>query len=122
MGRLKMQRPAVRVQRHQVRVPTGRIETEAHRDAQAWRRWYSTARWRALRLVVLTRDLFTCRRCGQVCGGKGEAVCDHRQPHRGDEAMFFDADNLWCLCKPCHDGWKARIEARDRLHGSGFGA
>lgn len=116
-----MQRSTVRVQGHRVRVPTGRVETEAHRDAQAWRKWYKTARWKALRLVVLKRDLFTCQRCGAVCGGKGEAVCDHKRAHRGDEGIFYDAGNLWCLCKPCHDGWKAQVEARERVRGAGFG-
>jgi 5-methylcytosine-specific restriction enzyme A len=118
-----MQRPQVRMQGRGVRVPTGRVATEAHRDAQAWRRWYKTTRWNKLRMLVLTRDLFICQRpgCGRVCDGKGEAVCDHKRPHHGDEAMFWDEANLWCLCKACHDGWKARIEAADRIRGAGFG-
>nr|WP_254915489.1 HNH endonuclease [Haematobacter massiliensis] len=48
--------------------------------------------------------------CKRLCAGKGEAVADHIIPHRGDEAMFWDADNLQCLCKSCHDGVKAKQE------------
>lgn len=62
--------------------------------------------------MVRRRDHYTCQRegCGRVCGRKGEAVVDHREPHRGNEALFFDPTNLWLLCKACHDGWKQRQE------------
>lgn len=39
------------------------------------------------------------------------AVVDHIKPHRGDEALFFDPDNLQSLCKSCHDSTKQRMEA-----------
>lgn len=41
-------------------------------------------------------------------------VADHVTPHRGQEAMFWDAGNLQSLCKPCHDRIKQREEAADR--------
>lgn len=37
-------------------------------------------------------------------------VVDHKVPHRGDSALFWDRDNWQSLCKPCHDGWKQRQE------------
>ena len=37
-------------------------------------------------------------------------VADHITPHKGDEALFFDADNIQSLCKPCHDSTKQRME------------
>lgn len=77
---------------------------------QVHRAWYKTAKWQALRWSVLVRDQFTCAMCKRLCAGKGEAVADHIIPHRGDEAMFWDADNLQCLCKSCHDGVKAKQE------------
>jgi 5-methylcytosine-specific restriction enzyme A len=95
-------------------VAEGRAATEARRNAQSWRGWYKTARWQKLRLAVLVRDLWTCRRCGLVASGKGQAIADHVRPHRGDPVLFWDAGNLQCLCKPCHDGAKAREEARRR--------
>jgi len=41
-------------------------------------------------------------------------VADHKTPHRGDEALFWDRQNLWCLCKGCHDGAKQREDRAAR--------
>jgi 5-methylcytosine-specific restriction protein A len=30
-------------------------------------------------------------------------VVDHIQPHRGDQALFWDPSNWQALCKTCHD-------------------
>lgn len=78
--------------------------------ASPWRRWYKTARWQRLREKVFTRDLFVCQMtgCGHIIGDARERVCDHRKPHRGDEALFWDEENLQTLCKPCHDKSKQR--------------
>lgn len=35
---------------------------------------------------------------------------DHIKPHKGDERLFFDPDNLQSLCKCCHDSAKQREE------------
>lgn len=75
-----------------------------------WRKWYKTARWRRLRMVILTRDLFTCCRCGELESKDRPMVADHKVPHRGDEALFWDEGNLQCMCKPCHDRHKQREE------------
>lgn len=80
-----------------------------------WRRWYKTARWHALRLEVFRRDLFQCRACGRIEGNTSQLVCDHVQPHRGSERLFWDEANLQTLCKPCHDTVKRR-EEQDSLH------
>ncbi|EZP57246.1 HNH endonuclease family protein [Sphingomonas sp. RIT328] len=63
-------------------------------------------------MAILRRDLFTCqwRGCGRVEADTSLLVADHREPHRGDEALFWDERNLWCLCKPCHDSRKQREE------------
>lgn len=37
-------------------------------------------------------------------------VADHIKPHKGDEVLFFDLNNLQSLCKPCHDSDKQREE------------
>lgn len=81
------------------------------RDAvHQWRSWYKTARWQRLRWSVLVRDLFTCAMCGRVEADTSKLVADHRMPHRGNEALFWAEGNLQCLCKPCHDSLKQRIE------------
>lgn len=89
----------------------GRNDTKARTAAAPWRAWYRTARWQKLRWQILTRDLFTCRMCGQVVGDTSRLVADHIEPHRGDEKKFYDPANLQCLCKSCHDGPKQRAEA-----------
>lgn len=87
-----------------------------YRDAtQPWRAWYKTARWQKLRWSILVRDLFTCQRCNKVEGNTRLLVADHKRPHRGDEALFWDAENLQCLCKPCHDSVKQAEERRQGL-------
>lgn len=73
--------------------------------SQPWRKWYSTARWRALRDQVLQRDPL-CR-CEQCQGGARRVVpstvVDHIVPHRGDPDLFWDPANLQGLSKAHHD-------------------
>jgi 5-methylcytosine-specific restriction endonuclease McrA len=38
-----------------------------------------------------------CRRCGRP--GR---IVDHIRPHRGDESLAFDPDNLQTLCEICN--------------------
>ena len=71
------------------------------------------ARWQKLRWSVLVRDLFACQMCKCVEADTSKLVADHRTPHRGDEALFWDASNLQCLCKDCHDRLK-QAEERGR--------
>lgn len=79
-----------------------------------WRKWYATARWRKLRLKIFARDMFTCQwpQCGLTTADTSQLVADHRKPHRGDELLFWDENNLQTLCKPHHDGVKQREERR----------
>lgn len=79
-----------------------------------WRRWYRTARWKRLRQDVFLRDLYQCRMCGDVISQPIERVCDHIEPHGGDERRFWDPGNLQTLCKACHDGEKQRQEQPKR--------
>ena len=87
------------------------------RDNAPWRRLYSTARWRALRLATFVRDLFTCQMCGKVEPDTRQLVCDHRKAHRGNLTLFWDPLNLQTLCKsPCHDKHKQALEQASRHH------
>lgn len=91
------------------------LDASRRRDVeQPWRKWYKTADWQRLREEVLIRDQFTCQMvgCGRFVADTSKLVADHKIPHRGDWDKFWDINNLHCLCKPCHDGIKARIEAR----------
>lgn len=93
--------------------PRSEPERSAARDAtQPWRKWYKTARWQALRWSVLERDLFTCRLCRRIEADTSQLVADHTLRHGGNEALFWDAANLQCLCKRCHDSTKQSDERR----------
>ena len=87
-------------------------DTHGHSKSEPLRRLYSTARWKALRWFVLVRDLFTCQMCGLLEGDTSNLVADHKRPHRGDPALFWDPQNLWCLCSPCHNSAKQAEERR----------
>ena len=98
-------------------LPVMEKRTAAERTTFApWRKLYKTARWRDLRIVILTRDRFTCQwpGCGLMTGDTSQLVVDHREQHRGDERLFWSPSNLQCLCKPCHDGRKQRLERAAR--------
>lgn len=77
------------------------------RSSAFWRSWYSTKRWADLRLKVLERDGYVCQRTGMVCIGKSPApdspVVNHKVPHRGDPALFWNIENLETVSKQVHD-------------------
>lgn len=104
-GRLTMLKPRLSV------LPPG---DKGRNAAAPWRAWYNTTEWRRLRWAIIERDRFTCQwpGCGRVEADTAQLVADHIEPHRGDARLFWDRMNLQTLCKPCHDGPKARAEAR----------
>jgi len=72
----------------------------------AHKRWYKTARWQKLRARQLAAHPI-CEMCKPRV--TVATVCDHVQPHRGDETLFWSGP-FQSVCKPCHDGDKQRIE------------
>ena len=80
------------------------------REVHAWRKWYDDPEWRRMAWACKVAAAFTCAMCGRVASGKGQAIADHVKPHRGDRSLFFDATNLQCLCKACHDKHKQSQE------------
>ena len=97
--------------------PVDEAERTQRRDQSApWRRWYKTARWRRLRLEVFARDDYQCQcGCGTIEGNTSLLVCDHVEPHRGDEVRFW-AGPFQTLLKECHDGRKQREEQASLHH------
>ncbi|MCM2455315.1 HNH endonuclease [Rhizobium sp. CG4] len=113
MGRLTTIKPRIGTLPPRLGPATGEVERNRHRDASLeYRGWYKTARWQKLRMSVLIRDRFTCQMvgCGRVDGNTSRLVADHKTPHRGDERLFWDENNLQCLCKTCHDKLKQKEE------------
>ncbi|MDO6592197.1 HNH endonuclease [Loktanella sp. D2R18] len=110
-SRLRAARPRLVV------APQSETDRSRSRDRdQSWRAWYKTARWQKLRLVVLKRDGYTCQQTGVLLIGtypaEDSAVVDHKVPHRGDERLFWNIDNLQSVSKAYHDSTKQSLERR----------
>lgn len=73
-------------------------ESKPKRKKPFWHKWYHTAQWKNLRLLVLHRDPI-CKICRRVAS----TVADHIIPHRGNRSLFADMANLQGVCKVCHD-------------------
>lgn len=87
-------------------VESGRCEQHPYQqrrrpEALDINKLYKTARWRRLRLIVL-RDNPLCVHCTQAGLVTQATEVDHIVPHKGDERLFWDVENLQGLCKPCH--------------------
>lgn len=86
------------------------------REDAPWRRLYGTQRWKKTRAEQLAREPLCC-----ICIAEGDVtpatVCDHLDPHRGDEEKFWSGP-FQSLCKPHHDSEKQR-EERDGLRTAG---
>ena len=73
------------------------------RMQEAGRHWYFTARWKALRLAVLSQSPL-CVICSTRDYRPMPATeVDHIVPHRGSAVLFWDRSNLQPICSPCHD-------------------
>lgn len=81
------------------------------------RDWYHSTRWQRLRLEVLIRDLYTCQRTGVILTTGREApnaaVVHHKRPHKGNETLFWDINNLEAVSKEWHDS-EAQLAERAR--------
>jgi 5-methylcytosine-specific restriction protein A len=77
--------------------PAPRLERD--RPNVEARTWYRTARWAALRRVVLVAAAYACAGCGAV---QLRLEVDHIEPHRGNADRFWDRSNLQALCPSCH--------------------
>jgi 5-methylcytosine-specific restriction endonuclease McrA len=95
---------------------------EEARAKQEWREdrpsrlWLKSGWWKRTRQRILARDMYTCKRCGLLVTGKGEAHVDHIIPHNEEKARFFcDDAGLQTLCRLCHTGAKQSEERRARL-------
>ena len=66
--------------------------------------------------AALERDLFTCQcGCGRMEYDTSKLVADHKTPHRGNPALFWDIDNLQCMTKRCHDSAKQSMEKSGKV-------
>jgi 5-methylcytosine-specific restriction protein A len=73
----------------------------AKRGSNAWSHLYQTPEWKRARLAFL-RAHPLCASCAEVGLVEPAREVDHKTPHRGDRALFWDRKNWQGLCKPCH--------------------
>lgn len=79
------------------------------RTKQPWHSLYQTAAWARLRHAQLSAHPL-CIMCLVTEDVTEAKVVDHVKAHKGDLSLFYDANNLQSLCKPCHDKHKQRME------------
>lgn len=83
----------------------GSIDWRARKPFHDWNpeyaHLYQTAGWKKLRLVVL-QSAPTCPVCMHNNVVTPAKEVDHVLAHRGERELFYDLDNLWALCTPCH--------------------
>ena len=76
--------------------------------------WYSTSKWQKLRLERLEFDEYTCQQTGALLIGAYPAwdspAVDHVVPHKWDERLFWDFENLQSVTKQWHDAEKQKLE------------
>lgn len=78
-------------------------------------RLYNTARWKQLRRRQLAYQPW-CADCLTEGYYVQATDVDHVKPHKGDERLFYDANNLQSLCHVCHSR-KTAEELRARREG-----
>ena len=78
-------------------------------NSDPYPKWYCTAQWRALRVMVLARDPL-CKKCVRVASTR----VDHIKPHKGNWDLFVDLANLQGLCEVCHNQKTREEEAVEK--------
>ena len=86
-------------------------------DAQAWRAWYKTARWKRRRAALLEAEPLCC-----MCTAEGRiepaTVADHVTAHKGEADLFWHGP-LQPLCAWHHDRAKQSFEKTRPTGGGG---
>ena len=99
-----------RIQVQPQRLPTLAPDSwRADKQGSSTQRGYGYAWQKARAGYLLSHPL--CVYCERDGRAEPATVVDHKVPHQGDQALFWDKSNWQSLCKPHHDGQKAREEA-----------
>jgi 5-methylcytosine-specific restriction enzyme A len=92
----------IRIPTHRpLRLRSSRPRRDETARPNAAARGYCSRSHRSWRLAVLTRDAWTCQRCGRVADGHKEAHADHVLPIAQGGARY-DLANGQTLCHGCH--------------------
>jgi hypothetical protein len=100
--------------------------------SNAWAHLYARDGWKGrphgVRWQALMRDQFTCQHPGCQHGFQGhpwaaatlegdetvKLIGHHKTPHEGNEALFFDINNVLTLCTWCHSSHYQSAERKAR--------
>ena len=86
-------------------------EYDRQRDqARPWRKWYYTARWKAIAKMQLAAEPL-CRMCHRKGRLAPATTCDHIERHGGDPIKFWGGP-FQSLCTSCHSSEKQSQERR----------
>lgn len=112
MGRLKCMPPLLSAPPPLLAsAPVDTATRERERNAfNPLRALYNTTRWKRLRMATFVRDNFTCQMCGRLEGDTSKLVADHKRPHRGNLALFWEGELETLCASPCHSKHKQRLE------------
>lgn len=69
-------------------------------------------KWQQARKIYLQEHPL-CVMCAAIGRVVAANVVDHREPHRGDQKLFWSRSNWQSLCSSCHSGDKQREENQD---------
>ena len=69
-------------------------------------------KWQQARAKFLQANPL-CHMCESAGRVVAATVVDHREPHRGDQELFWRRSNWAAMCSSCHSGEKQRQERRD---------
>jgi len=84
-----------------------------------WTTLYNNKRWRRLRAEQLAKCplCWYCQEAGKVVAAD---TVDHFKPHRGNELLFWDKNNLKSSCTPCHNHLAAVKDTTGIVPGCGL--
>ncbi len=86
-----------------------RTEKREHKSKvnHPWAHLYNNARWKQASKAFRKMNPL-CAECEKHGAINPSEVVDHIIPHKGNEDLFWNADNWQALCKRCHDVKSAR--------------
>lgn len=87
------------------------MNREYNRSNRPYKKLYNSSRWKELRQYRLNTQPL-CVECLKNDRITPATVVDHIKPHKGDEELFYDFNNLQSLCKSCHDRKTAKEDGR----------
>lgn len=87
------------------------INREYNCSNRPYKKLYNSSRWQDLRRYVLNKQSL-CVECLKNNRITPATVVDHIKPHKGNEDLFYDINNLQSLCKSCHDRKTAKEDGR----------